>query len=66
MDATRAERAEAAAANDARAADARANDEVKRAERRYRDELKTRLELERRLERAEEEATGLASWRRRR
>ena len=61
MDATRAERAEAAAANDARAADARANDEVKRAERRYRDELKTRLELERRLERAEEEATR--DWR---
>ena len=60
-DATRAERAEAAAANDARAADARANDEVWRAERRYRDELKTRLELERRLERAEEEATR--DWR---
>jgi len=60
-DASRAERAEAAAANDARAADARANDEVKRAERRYRDELKTRLELERRLERAEEEATR--DWR---
>ena len=60
-DATCAERAEAAAANDARAADARANDEVKRAERRYRDELKTRLELERRLERAEEEATR--DWR---
>ena len=60
-DASRAERAEAAAANDARAADARANDEMKRAERRYRDELKTRLELERRLERAEDEATR--DWR---
>ena len=34
---------------------------MKRAERRYRDELKTRLELERRLERAEEEATR--DWR---
>ena len=60
-DASRAAKAEAAAADDARAADARANDEVDRAERRYRDELKTRLELERRLERAEEDATR--DWR---
>ena len=61
VDASRSAKAEAAAADDARAADARANDEVERAERRYRDELKTRLELERRLERAEEDATR--DWR---